>query len=125
LTWIKANLTFIYVNDRSFTRSIHADMLQSEYLAATQQERTRWLRPSPLIAPTQKARDSQRVALALHLDCSRTHIGKLETEGVIPRQGDGFLLNQNRVAYLRCLRRAQRYRGARQRHLDRFCVSAA
>ena len=30
-------------------------------------------------------------ALALHLDCSRTYIGKLE-EGVIQRQGDGFPL---------------------------------
>jgi hypothetical protein len=28
--------------------------------------------------------------LALHLDCSRTHIGKLE-EGMIQRQGDGPL----------------------------------
>ena len=27
-------------------------------------------------------------ALALHLDCSRTYIGKLEAEGVIRRQGD-------------------------------------
>ena len=31
-------------------------------------------------------------ALALHLDCSRTYIGKLEAEGVIQRQGDGFPL---------------------------------
>ena len=44
-------------------------------------------------------------ALALHLDCSRTYIGKLEAEGVIQRQGDGFLLDQSRVAYLRYLRR--------------------
>ena len=44
-------------------------------------------------------------ALALHLDCSRTYIGKLEADGVIQRQGDGFLLDQNRVAYLRYLRR--------------------
>ena len=27
-------------------------------------------------------------ALALHLDCSRTYIGKLEAEGVIQRQRD-------------------------------------
>ena len=39
-------------------------------------------------------------ALAQHLDCSRTYIGKLEGEGVIQRQGDGFPLDQNRVAYL-------------------------
>lgn len=45
-------------------------------------------------------------ALALHLDCSRTYIGKLEADGVIQRQGDdGFPLDQSRVAYLRYLRR--------------------
>jgi len=44
-------------------------------------------------------------ALALHLDCSRTYIGKLEAEGVIQRQGDGYPLDQSRVAYLRYLRR--------------------
>ena len=47
-------------------------------------------------------------ALALHLDCSRTYIGKLEAEGVIQRQGSGFPLDQNRVAYLRYLRRERR-----------------
>jgi hypothetical protein len=46
--------------------------------------------------------------LAVHLDCSRTYIGKLEAEGVIQRQGDGFLLDQSRVAYLRYLRREHR-----------------
>jgi hypothetical protein len=35
-------------------------------------------------------------ALALHLDCSRTYIGKLEAEGVIQRQGDGFPLDHSR-----------------------------
>ena len=44
-------------------------------------------------------------ALALHFDCSRTYIGKLEVDGVIQRQGDGYLLDQSRVAYLRYLRR--------------------
>ena len=44
-------------------------------------------------------------ALALHLDCSRTYVGKLEAEGVIQRQGDGFPLDASRVAYLRFLRR--------------------
>ncbi len=44
-------------------------------------------------------------ALAQHLDCSRTYFGKLETDGVIQRQGDGFLLDQSCVAYLRHLRR--------------------
>jgi hypothetical protein len=47
-------------------------------------------------------------ALALHLDCSRTHIVKLEAEGVIQRQGDGFPLDQSCVAYLRYLRRERR-----------------
>jgi phage terminase Nu1 subunit (DNA packaging protein) len=47
-------------------------------------------------------------ALALHLDCSRTYIDKLEAEGVIQRQGDGFPLDQSRVAYLRYLRRERR-----------------
>src|SRR6476646_9390181 len=42
-------------------------------------------------------------ALAQHLDCSRTYIGKLEAEGVIQRQGGGFPLHQSRVAYLRYL----------------------
>jgi hypothetical protein len=36
--------------------------------------------------------------LALHLDCSRTYIGKLEAEGVIQRQGDGFPLDRSRAA---------------------------
>jgi hypothetical protein len=44
-------------------------------------------------------------ALALHLDCSRTYIGKLEAEGLLQRLGDGFPLDQSRVAYLRYLRR--------------------
>jgi hypothetical protein len=37
-------------------------------------------------------------ALTLHLDCSRTYIGKLEADGVIQRQGDSFPLDQSRVA---------------------------
>jgi hypothetical protein len=48
-------------------------------------------------------------ALALHLDCSRTYIGKLEADGVIHRQGDGFPHDQSRVAYLRSLRRERRH----------------
>jgi hypothetical protein len=47
-------------------------------------------------------------ALAQHLHCSRTYIGKLEAEGVIQRQGDGFPLDQSRIAYLRYLRRERR-----------------
>jgi hypothetical protein len=44
-------------------------------------------------------------ALAQHLDCSRAYIDKLEAEGVIQRQRDGFPLDPSRVAYLRYLRR--------------------
>jgi hypothetical protein len=49
-------------------------------------------------------------ALAQHLDCSRTYIGKLEAEGVLHRapDGGGFPLDQNRVAYLRYLRCVRR-----------------
>jgi hypothetical protein len=47
-------------------------------------------------------------ALALHLDCGRTYIGKFEADGVIQRQGDGFPLDQSRVACLRYLRREHR-----------------
>ena len=65
-------------------------------------------RPSPSLSldgdPDKPATVSAS-ALALHLDCSRTYIGKLEADGVIQRQGDGFPLDQSRVAYLRYLRR--------------------
>lgn len=47
-------------------------------------------------------------ALALHLDCSRAYIGKLEAEGVIQRQSDGFPLDQSPVAFMRYLRRERR-----------------
>jgi hypothetical protein len=40
-------------------------------------------------------------ALAEHLDCSRTYIGKLEAEGVIQRQGDRFPLDASRGAIIR------------------------
>jgi hypothetical protein len=56
----------------------------------------------------QKARDRQRLGTGADLDCSRSYIGKLEVEGVILRQGDGFPLDQSRVAYLRYLRREHR-----------------
>jgi phage terminase Nu1 subunit (DNA packaging protein) len=56
---------------------------------------------------SEKAATVSASALA-HLDCSRTYIGKLEAEGVIQRQGDGFPLDQSRVAYLRYLRREHR-----------------
>src|SRR6476619_6502598 len=37
-----------------------------------------------------------------------TYTGKLEAEGVIQRQGDGFPLDRSRVVYLRYLRRERR-----------------
>ena len=57
---------------------------------------------------SRKAETVSASALALHLDCTRTYVGKLEAEGVIQRQGDGFALDQSRVAYLRYLRRERR-----------------
>jgi len=62
----------------------------------------------PVLPRSRKAETVSASALALHLDCSRTYIGKLEAEGVIQRQGDGFPLDQNRIAYLRYLRREWR-----------------
>ena len=47
-------------------------------------------------------------APAQHLACSRTYIGKLEAEDVIQRRGEGFPLDQSRVANLRYLRRERR-----------------
>jgi hypothetical protein len=58
-------------------------------------------------------------ALALHLDCSRTYIGKLEAEGVIQRQGDGFPLDRSRVAYLRYLRRERQQSPRSEADADR------
>ena len=70
--------------------------------------------PPPVARATASRRRSAKPstvsasALAQHLDCSRTYIGKLETEDVIQRQGGGFPLDQSRVAYLRYLRRERR-----------------
>jgi hypothetical protein len=50
---------------------------------------------------SRKAATVSASALALHLDCSRQYVDKLEAEGVIQRQGDGFPLDQSRVTYLR------------------------
>jgi hypothetical protein len=64
--------------------------------------------PSAKSVPGPRSRKAATVSasvLALHLDCSRTYICKLEAEGVIQRQGDGYPLDQSRVAYLRYLRR--------------------
>ena len=62
----------------------------------------------PLVTKSSRLRSAKTVsasALAEHLDCSRTYIGKLEAEGMIQRQGDGFPLDLSRTAYLRYLRR--------------------
>ena len=68
---------------------------------------------APVTKPVARRRSAKPVtvsasALALHLDCSRTYVTKLEAEGVIQRQGSGFPLDQSRVAYLRYLRRERR-----------------
>ena len=48
-------------------------------------------------------------ALAVHLDCVRQYIGKLEAEGVFHRAPDGsFLLDASRLAYIRRLRRERK-----------------
>ena len=49
-------------------------------------------------------------ALAMHLDCSRTYIARLEAEGVLHRapDGSGFDVDASRVAYPRFLRRERR-----------------
>jgi len=57
-------------------------------------------------------------ALALPLDCTRSDIGKLEAEGVIRRQGDGFPLDQSRVAYLRYLRRERQQSSSSEADAD-------
>jgi len=66
---------------------------------------------APVAKPVPRPRKPATVsgsALAQHLDCSRTYIGRLEAEGVIQRQGSGFPLDQSRVAYIRYLRRERR-----------------
>ena len=68
-------------------------------------------RPPAARAAVSRRRSAATVsasALALHLDCSRTYIGKLEAEGVIQRQGDRFPLDRSRIAYLQYLRRERR-----------------
>ena len=67
----------------------------------------------PVVKPVSRPRSRKPAtvsasALAQHLDCSRTYIGKLEAEGAIQRHGDGFPLEQSRVAYLRYLRRERK-----------------
>src|SRR6478736_4080630 len=86
------------------------------YHTAMQQDQHDALRPLPLMVRPSPTR-LRPSALALHLDCSRAYIGKLEAEGVIQRQGDGFPLDQSRVSYLRFLRR-ERQRSPRALQID-------
>lgn len=61
-------------------------------------------------APGQRTRRKSTVSatvLAMHLDVSRTFVTKLASDGVLERQGDGFNLDQCRIAYIRFLRRAR------------------
>ena len=45
-------------------------------------------RPSPSLSLDRDPENPHSTStLALHLDCTRTYIGKLEAEGVIQRQG--------------------------------------
>jgi len=50
-----------------------------------------------VVTPLKAKVSDPELALALHLDCSRTCIGKLEADGVTQRRGDGFPLDQSRV----------------------------
>src|SRR4026209_2759201 len=86
-------------------------------------------RPSvakPVCRPRSKtAATVSASALALHLDCSRTYVSKLEAEGVIQRQGDGFPLDQSRVAYLRYLRRERRQAPRHDAEVEHMAAKAA
>ena len=52
-------------------------------------------------------------------------MSKLEAEGVIQRQGDGFPLDQSRVAYLRYLRRERRQSPRSEADADHAKAKAA
>ncbi|MBR0822709.1 hypothetical protein [Bradyrhizobium liaoningense] len=86
------------------------------YPTATQQDhdvgdRYRWWparRQACASTAIQKPCDRQRVGTGGAPRLHRTYIGKLEADGMIHRQGDGFPLYQSGVAYLRYLRRERR-----------------
>ena len=59
--------------------------------------------PDTVTGPPVDAATVSLSALALHLDCNRTYVGKLEAEGAVHRQGDGFPLDQSRVSYFAVL----------------------
>ena len=72
-------------------RDVTGMMLMSETVASTSVAK-------PISRPrSRKPATVSASALAAHLDCSRAYIGKLEADGVIQRQGDGFPLDQSRV----------------------------
>lgn len=62
-------------------------------------------RGEPTSVERRGERNVSASALAVHLDCSRTYIKKLEAEGVLHRDGGGFDLDASRIAYIRHLRR--------------------
>jgi hypothetical protein len=70
--------------------------------------------------PSTKPATVSASALALQLDCTGTYIGKLEAEGVITPQGDGFPLDQSRVAtvlsHLSNMRALQSRRASQTQH---------
>jgi hypothetical protein len=63
----------------------------------------------PTVAQAAGSATVSASVLAQHLDCSRAYIGKLESQGVIERLGDGYPLDQCRFSYLRYLRRERRH----------------
>jgi len=54
----------------------------------------------PVPRPRSRNATVSASTLTRHLDCSRQYVDKLEAEGVIQRQGDGFMLDPCCVAYL-------------------------
>jgi hypothetical protein len=82
---------------------------------------------APLAKPVSQPRSRKPAsvrasALAQHLDCRRTYIGKIEAEGLIQRKGDGFPPGQSRVAYLRYLRRKRQQSPRTQADADHVKV---
>ena len=66
-------------------------------------------RPSPSLSLDRDPESPQPSGVGISAASRlQPYIGKLEAEGVIQRPGGGFLLDQNRVAYLRYLRRESR-----------------
>ena len=95
--------------ETGFTLTLQSESYSGATGANTMTEAVTNDRPTVASRPrSKKPATVSASALAVHLDCSRAYVGKLEAEGVIQRQGDGFPLDQSRVAYLRFLRREHR-----------------